>query len=89
MPICRALYRLGLAYALFDGGERREAMRVLAEVRTIARLTRIPTLEQSCLAATVYFLIERGRAARAALWLPRLLAAKKSTAGKYGRLLIQ
>jgi len=85
VPICQALYRLCLAYALFDAGERREALRVLAQVRTIARLTRIPTLEQGCLAATVYFLVERGRAARAAPWLPRLLAATKR-GGEFGRV---
>jgi len=85
VPICRGLYRLALAYALFDGGERREALRLLAEVRTIARLTRIPTLGEACVAATAYFLIERGRAARAVPWLAGILAAAKK-GGEFNRV---
>ena len=36
VPMCQALYRVAFAYSLFGGGERREALRVLAAARRIA-----------------------------------------------------
>jgi len=65
VPLCQALYRLCLAHALFARGERREALSLLAQARRITRRTRIPTMELSCLSATAYFLLERGKIARA------------------------
>jgi LuxR family transcriptional regulator, maltose regulon positive regulatory protein len=65
VPICQALYRLGLAHALFSRGERREALRYLAQARRITRRMRIATTEFSCLSTTTFFLLERGKRRRA------------------------
>jgi DNA-binding SARP family transcriptional activator len=86
VPICQALYRLGLAYALFASGARREALSLLAQARKIARASRIPTLELSCLSATTYFLLERGRIARALPWLRKTLESAKK-GGEFNRVL--
>jgi LuxR family maltose regulon positive regulatory protein len=85
VPICRALYRLGLAYALFANGERREALSVLAQARSVARLSRIPTIELGCVSATAYFLLARGRTARALPWLRKALESARK-GGEFNRV---
>jgi DNA-binding SARP family transcriptional activator len=73
VPILQALYRLGLAHALFAGGQRREALSALAQARCIARRIRVATIEFSCLSTATYFLLQRGKHARAEPFLRRTL----------------
>jgi LuxR family transcriptional regulator, maltose regulon positive regulatory protein len=73
VPVCQALYRLGLAHALFACGQRREALTHLAGARRLARAMHIATTEFSCLSSTTYFLLERGRLGRALPLLRRTL----------------
>jgi LuxR family transcriptional regulator, maltose regulon positive regulatory protein len=73
VPICQALYRLGLAHALFARAERRDALRHLAQARRLTRRMRIATTEFSCLSTTTYFLLERGRRSRALPFLRKTL----------------
>jgi DNA-binding SARP family transcriptional activator len=77
-PHRQAMYRSGLALALFLGGERREALRVLAEARRIARHSRSPNIEFSCLYLGAWFLLERGKERRALPLLRRTLAIARS-----------
>ena len=65
VPICQALYRLGLAHALFSRGEGREALSCLAQARRLTHRMRIATTEFSCLSSTTYFLLARGKRSRA------------------------
>jgi LuxR family maltose regulon positive regulatory protein len=73
VPICQAVYRLGLAHALFSQGQRREALSCLARARCISRSTRIANTEFRCLSTTTYFLLERGKHSRAVPLLRRTL----------------
>jgi ATP/maltotriose-dependent transcriptional regulator MalT/DNA-binding SARP family transcriptional activator len=73
VPVCQALYRLGLAHALFASGERRTALVQLAQARRIARRMHIFTTEFSCLSTTTYFLLKRGKRKRAVPLLRRTL----------------
>ena len=77
VPLCQALYRLGLAHALFASGERRAALSCLAQARRITRAVRIVTIEFSCLATTTYFLLERGKRQRALPLLRRTIEVAK------------
>ena len=76
-PHRQAMYRSGLALALFLAGERREALKVLGEARRIARRTCSPNIEFSCLYLAAWFLLERGSASlaerRALPWVRRTL----------------
>lgn len=61
VPFCQALYRLVLAHALYNRGDRREALAYLAQARRIARSGRIANVEFGCLFSAVSFALERGK----------------------------
>lgn len=61
VPFGQALYRLGLAHALYDHGERREAMRCLAQARRIGRRMGSANIEFGCLFSVVFFALVRGK----------------------------
>jgi LuxR family transcriptional regulator, maltose regulon positive regulatory protein len=78
VPLCQAVYRLGLAHAHYRAGEVREALRHLGAARRLARRMRIATTELSCVSTTTYLLLERGRLKRALPWLRRTLERAKA-----------
>ncbi len=61
VPLSQALFRLCLAHALYDCGERREAWSCLAQARRIARRMRLANVEYGCLFSAVSFALERGK----------------------------
>ncbi len=77
VPFCQGLYRLGLAHALFNRGERREALKYLAQARHIARRTRIANVAFGCLFTAASFLLERGQTRRALPFLRKTLETAK------------
>jgi LuxR family transcriptional regulator, maltose regulon positive regulatory protein len=77
VPFSQAQSRLALARALFEAGRRGEALRYLAEARRLARRGRIFTTESSCLGATAYFLLRRGKRRQALPFLRGILGIVK------------
>jgi LuxR family transcriptional regulator, maltose regulon positive regulatory protein len=77
VPLCRALYRLALAHALFSDGKRREALGFLTRARRLAHRIRVVTTEFSCISTTTYFLLELGRRRRVLPWLRKTLQMAK------------
>ncbi len=61
VPFGQALYRLGLAQALFDQGERREALACLAQARHLGRRLRSKNVEFGSLFTLVLFALDRGK----------------------------
>jgi LuxR family transcriptional regulator, maltose regulon positive regulatory protein len=77
VPFCQALYRLGLAHALYNRGERREALKYFAQTRHLARRMRIANVEFGCLFSAVFLLLERGKHRLALPLLRKTLAIAK------------
>lgn len=78
VPHYQALYRAGLALALFAEGGRREALATLARARRMARRMRSANVEFSGLYSTTYFLLERGKRRLALPFLRRALARARA-----------
>jgi len=77
VPFCQGLYRIGLAHALFSRGQRREALKYLAQARRIARRTRIANVEFGCLYTAVFFMLEGGKSRLAIPLLRKTLRIAK------------
>ena len=76
-PFCHSLFRLGLAHALFSRGQRREALKYLAEAQLIARRRRIPNVEFGCLYSAIFFALERGKRRLAIPLLRKMLESAR------------
>jgi DNA-binding SARP family transcriptional activator len=74
VPFGQALYRLALSHALWDRGERREALRSLAEARRLGRGMRSMNIEFGSLFSSVFFALDRGRERQALPLLRKTLA---------------
>jgi len=74
VPFGQALYRLAFAHALFDRGQRRQALMRLAEARRIGRGMGSMNIEFGCLFSAVYFALERGKQRLAIPLLRKTLA---------------
>jgi LuxR family transcriptional regulator, maltose regulon positive regulatory protein len=77
VPFSECLFRLGLAHALFGCGQRREALRYLAQAQRIARRTRIANVEFGCLYSAIFFALERGKLRLALPLLRKMLESAK------------
>jgi LuxR family transcriptional regulator, maltose regulon positive regulatory protein len=77
VPFGQALYRLGLAQALFDRGERREAFACLAQARHIGRRLRSTNIEFGSLFTLVSFALDRGKTSLAINLLSKTLHMAK------------
>lgn len=74
VPFGQALYRVAFAHALFDRGQRRQALMRLAEARRIGRGMRSMNIEFGCLFSAVYFALDRGKQRLAIPLLRKTLA---------------
>jgi ATP/maltotriose-dependent transcriptional regulator MalT/DNA-binding SARP family transcriptional activator len=86
VPFSQAYYRLALAHALFDQGERREAVLHLARARRIGRAARSHNLEFGSHFCAALFALESGKRRLALPPLRRALALSKAS-GFFNRLL--
>lgn len=77
VPFGQALYRMGLAHALYDSGERRAALLHLAQARRIGRRMRSANIEFGCLFSAVSFALARGKHRLAIPLLRKTLAMAK------------
>lgn len=78
VPHYQALYRAGLALALFAEGGRREALATLAGARRTARRMRSANVEFSGIYSATYFLLERGKRRLALPFLRKALALARA-----------
>lgn len=74
VPFGQALYRLGLSHALYDRGQRRDALIRLAEARRIGRRMRSLNIEFGSLFSAVFFALDRGKERLAIPLLRKTLA---------------
>ncbi len=77
VPFCQALYRVALAHALHECGERREALACSSAARRLAKNGRMANIEFGCLYTAVYFAMERGKHDAAIRLLGKTLSIAK------------
>lgn len=74
VPFAQALYRLALAQALFDQGDRAQALACLAQARRIGRAMRSINIEFGAQFSIVLFALDRGKNKFAVSLLRKALA---------------